>query len=542
MRRKCFFSPFGLASSFFRIEVLFPSNRHPPLSRKMSTSNQPQAAALRQRVASTETNASGSRSEKEKAGGNGGGDANPSLSSVFDLDPAPPLRPRPLSKILSGYLTLAVVFSFSLYFAVTVGLSMLLADLRKKRGRGSSGSSSGSSSSLRPPPRLPDPETNREAAVATEPGIEGIDVSHEFIEVPVYPDEAENSETTTKTTARTAMTTTTLHLARAGADPSRRCVLFLHGFPECWLSWRRVMRPLVEAGYEVAALDMRGYNLSGKPGKEEKNARRSLSRFLPPSSRALAAFDVGALAADARAAAVYLSGSNKRTVTLVSHDWGGAVAWHAASVDSGAVRGGEEGKEKRRRLFDALVTMAIPHPLLFQSNMGWEQMKKSWYVAFFQSPFFPEEMMAGDGAASIRAMLPKGSSTEIEKLKMKKEADEIADAFTRPGAATAAVNYYRASVRAVGTGPLSRAGARAARSLRDGVDVPVLSLYARRDSALGVELLAGTERFCHAGVEIEILDSGHWIQLERAKECAERTLQFLERTGGNVAKISPRAA
>ena len=104
--------------------------------------------------------------------------------------------------------------------------------------------------------------------------------------------------------------------------------------------------------------------------------------------------------------------------------------------------------------------------------------------------------------------------------------------------ATAAINYYRASVRAIGGGPLSRAGARAARALRGGVDVPVLCLYAGRDAALGVELLAGSERFCRAGVEIEVLDSGHWIQLEKARECAERTLRFLERTGGNAARGS----
>jgi len=454
-----------------------------------------------------------------------------SSSTFFDLDVAPPLGPRPLSKVLSGYLTLAVVYAFSAYFSLTVGLSMLVADFKKKKEKKKT-----QSSRSRPP--LPNPETQREAAVASEPGIEGIEVTHEFIEVPVYPDEADDEKRSAAGTGTTtAKKTTSLHLARAGVDPGRRAVLFLHGFPECWLSWRRVMKPLVEAGYEVAALDMRGYNLSGKlgfddgEGEGEGGARKfSLSKFLPSSAETLAAFDIGALAADARAAAVHLSGPSRRMVTLVSHDWGGAVAWHAASVDSAAARGAATP-----RLFDALVTMAIPHPLLFQQNMKWEQAKRSWYVAFFQAPYFPERMMAGDDAAAIRAMLPRRTDEE------QKQAEEIADAFTRPGAATAAINYYRASVRAVGTGPLSRSGARAARALRGGVDVPCLSLYAARDSALGVELLAGTERFCHAGVEIKILDSGHWIQLEKAKECAERTLGFLERTGGNRAKISERA-
>ena len=529
----------------------------------MSTTAQPQAACLRQRAVVAGDDAHGLVSGKEKASGNASaaGIADSALPiSTFDLGPAPPLRPRALSKILSGYLTLAVVYAFSAYFAATVGLSMLMADFRK-RGRGSSSSSDGgggggsssspsSAAAAARPPLLPDPETQREAAVAAEPGIEGVAVTHDFITVPVFPDEADGGSTSSSggNGSIPEATTTALHLARAGVDPSRRAVLFLHGFPECWLSWRGMMKPLVEAGYEVAALDMRGYNLSGKPGGKENS-----SKFLPASSKSLAAFDVGALAADARAAAVYLSGPRKRMVTLVSHDWGGLVAWYAASVDSAAARGGNgKGGEKREnddksspstpalrptpppppRLFDALVTMAIPHPLLCQENMGWRQAKRSWYVAFFQSPFFPEKMMAGDGAASIRATLPW--STEKDR----KQADEIADAFTREGAATATINYYRASVRAVGRGPLSRAGARASRSLRGGVDVPVLSLYAGRDSALGLELLAGTARFCHAGVEIRVLDSGHRIQLEKSEECAEGMLRFLERTGGNAAKIS----
>ena len=495
--------------------------------------------SLRQRVGAVGGgNAFALESGKAEAAGGGGASVAgglhavlPPSTSPFDVGPAPPLRPRPLSKVLAGYLTLAIVYAFAAYFAVTVGLSMLLADIRKRRRRRNGNVTSSFSSPL------PDPETQREAAVAAEPGIDGVSVSHEFIDVPTYPDEAEGKkgkETGTGTGTGTA--TTTLHLARAGIDPSRRVVLFLHGFPECWLSWRGVMRSLVEAGYEVAALDMRGYNLSSKPGMKSEGGSSLLRRFLFPfpSSRELAAFDVGALAADARAAADYLSGPQRRAVTLVSHDWGGAVAWHAASVDSSAARGNGEGGSPPPppRLFDALVTMAIPHPLLFQQNMGWKQAKRSWYVAFFQSPLVPERMMAGDNAASIRAMLPRRSEEE------KREADEIADAFTRSGAATAAINYYRASVRALGSGPLSRAGARAARSLKGGVDVPVLTLYAGKDSALGVELLAGTERFCHSGVEIKILkDSGHWIQLEERKECAERTLRFLEGTGGNKAKV-----
>src|SRR5512143_2720864 len=43
-------------------------------------------------------------------------------------------------------------------------------------------------------------------------------------------------------------------------------VVLLHGFPECWYTWRKQIKPLVEAGYRVVVPDQRGYNLSDKPG------------------------------------------------------------------------------------------------------------------------------------------------------------------------------------------------------------------------------------------------------------------------------------
>ena len=53
-----------------------------------------------------------------------------------------------------------------------------------------------------------------------------------------------------------------LHYVQAGTGP---LVLLIHGFPEFWYGWRKQIPALVEAGYQVIALDMRGVNLSDKP-------------------------------------------------------------------------------------------------------------------------------------------------------------------------------------------------------------------------------------------------------------------------------------
>ena len=52
----------------------------------------------------------------------------------------------------------------------------------------------------------------------------------------------------------------TVHILEAGFEtPGRPAMLLLHGFPELAYSWRKVMRPLADAGYHVIAPDQRGY-------------------------------------------------------------------------------------------------------------------------------------------------------------------------------------------------------------------------------------------------------------------------------------------
>src|ERR1044071_3524772 len=53
-----------------------------------------------------------------------------------------------------------------------------------------------------------------------------------------------------------------LRVALAGSGP---LVVLVHGWPESWYSWRHQVPALAEAGYRVAAPDVRGYGGSDKP-------------------------------------------------------------------------------------------------------------------------------------------------------------------------------------------------------------------------------------------------------------------------------------
>ena len=55
---------------------------------------------------------------------------------------------------------------------------------------------------------------------------------------------------------------TRIHVAEVGEGP---LVLFVHGFPESWYSWRHQLVALAADGYRAAAIDVRGYGSSEAP-------------------------------------------------------------------------------------------------------------------------------------------------------------------------------------------------------------------------------------------------------------------------------------
>ena len=55
----------------------------------------------------------------------------------------------------------------------------------------------------------------------------------------------------------------TLHVVECGQGPS---VLLLHGFPELWYAWHRLLPALARAGFRAVAPDLRGYGSSGTTG------------------------------------------------------------------------------------------------------------------------------------------------------------------------------------------------------------------------------------------------------------------------------------
>ena len=98
-----------------------------------------------------------------------------------------------------------------------------------------------------------------------------------------------------------------LHYVEEGEGPA---VLFCHGFPAIWSSWKSQMEAVAGAGYRAIALDMRGYGESSAPEDAEA--------YTPYET-------VGDLVATLDAAGV-------AAATVVGHDFGANVAWNAAMM------------------------------------------------------------------------------------------------------------------------------------------------------------------------------------------------------------------
>ena len=105
-----------------------------------------------------------------------------------------------------------------------------------------------------------------------------------------------------------------MHIAEAGSGP---LVLLLHGFPECWYSWRHQLTALAGAGYHAVAPDQRGYCRTGGPEATDAYTMLHLTG------------DVIAL----------LDALGEPQAVVAGHDWGAPVAWHAALLRPDRVRG-----------------------------------------------------------------------------------------------------------------------------------------------------------------------------------------------------------
>jgi len=274
-----------------------------------------------------------------------------------------------------------------------------------------------------------------------------------------------------------------LHCAVAG-DASRPLMLFLHGFPEFWAAWRRPMEHFAARGWLCVAPDLRGYNLSDKPEDVE-------------------AYKAKHLMADVLALGAHYAGGRK--FVLVAHDWGGAVAWAVAIG--------------RPEALERLVMINSPHPYAFWRELSNSaaQQKASEYMNVFRLPK-AERVLSENGYRRLLAAfmhLPEAWRAEL------------VEAWSRPGALTGGLNYYRASPLYPPTA--DDLGAKKLHFKPEDfvVRVPTLVLWGDRDTALLTSLLDDLERCVPDLKLVRVPDASHWIVHEKPERVCREIEAFV---------------
>ncbi len=319
-----------------------------------------------------------------------------------------------------------------------------------------------------------------------------------------------------------------MHVADAGGGYP---VLFCHGFPELWYSWRHQLPALAEAGFRALAPDQRGYGETDCPEPIEAYRVTELVKDL-----------VGML--DAMGIA---------KCAIVGHDWGGLVVWHAA------MRAPER--------FERVVAINTPFmPRWLPSTPGSPEHPQCVWITNRQPvPTRPTEMARQAAAGNFHYVLyfqqPGVAETEMERDVRRALAGFYADPFPLPdvslrpppgvfGPAGGGITDRLAGPRGkfiseeeleVYVNAFTKTGFRGGlnwyrnvdRNWEDSADLvervnqPSMMITAELDPVLWPEQTIGMERWVPNLKRAHIKGSGHWTQQEKPSEVNAAIIDFL---------------
>lgn len=271
-----------------------------------------------------------------------------------------------------------------------------------------------------------------------------------------------------------------LHVEVHGPDDGYPIVA-LHGWPDSVRCWDRVA-PLLAGRHRVIAYDQRGFGRSGMP--EDPRAYR-----------------VGEAVRDL---AGVLEWAGARRASVVGHDFGGAVAWSAASALADRL--------------DAVVVVAAPHPGRMRQVTGGDvrQWRNGFYAWLMQTDDGLDLLTRDEGRPMARFAF--GGALPAEEV----EAYRV-EWFDPPERVRRMANWYRASYSPLIMNPDTP------------IDMPRCPLPARyvhggRDFAFVPELATGSGAWVDGPYdEVLLADAPHWIPQTAPEVLAELVVDWVDR-------------
>lgn len=268
-----------------------------------------------------------------------------------------------------------------------------------------------------------------------------------------------------------------MHYVAAGAGP---LIMLLHGWPQTWYCWRKVIPALAER-YTVVAPDLRGYGLTDKPAS---------------------GYDKRTMAADIRALVHHL-GFEK--AVLLGHDRGARVA-HRYGLD-------HPDDIERLVVLDVIPTRAMWDRLDLALARGF------WHWLFHLQPDLPELLVAGRVETYLRYFFERWT---YNRPPVEEAVAEYVRAFSRPGALRAGFDDYRASFP--DDFDLDEASAQAGDKLR----MPLLALWGGAGLVGTLPALDIWRQYADDVRGESIPECGHFLPEERPDAVLDCLLDFLK--------------
>ncbi|KAH9518427.1 Epoxide hydrolase 4 [Bulinus truncatus] len=279
-----------------------------------------------------------------------------------------------------------------------------------------------------------------------------------------------------------------IHYVASGPE-NKPLMLFIHGFPEFWFTWRYQIREF-QKDYRVVAYDQRGYGESEKPKKVKDNRTNKLISDCKQIIEAL----------------------GYKSCILVGVDWGALVAWECCRLFP--------------KLVDKLIVVSGPPPLIFKQlfEKDREQQKISWYCLFFLMPYLPELYLrlknyeALESCFGIKKTGGLCFTEPLHKPLTEEELNAYKYTFSQPGALTAAVNYYRAILDEVSSVPADYK-----------YTVSSLVIWGCKDKCLSKSAPDLIEQQINNVTVARFEDAGHFVQMDRPDEVNKTIREWLKR-------------
>jgi pimeloyl-ACP methyl ester carboxylesterase len=304
-----------------------------------------------------------------------------------------------------------------------------------------------------------------------------------------------------------------LRVAVMGEGP---LVIMVHGWPESWYSWRHQMGPVADAGYQVAAIDVRGYGGSSKPHPVE-------------------AYDMESLTGDV---AGLIPALGHETAILMGHDWGAPIVWNTALLHPARV--------------SAVAGLSVPYlgpgpaPFIDIVSQVFTAKGRFFYQVYFQDEGVGEAELEADIRGGLRRVYyaisgdaPDGT-WPTDKPHGATLLERLPDPDPFPAWLTEAdIDYYVGEFERSGfRGPLNRyRNHRRDFALLDAqpdkrIHQPALYIGGTRDLVLkmlpGKDMVASMKPLMPNLSDAVLLDGiGHWTQQEAPEQVNRLLLEWL---------------